>query len=518
MAKTVTIDYNDGKYTGEVNASKIPHGKGKLVMEYLGCTYEGDFVSGEMTGYGRMTWDSGAVYEGEFVNGARHGTGKMTYTDGRVFDGEWADDLFTDTPVHTSNNDSEDEDTPTPVVAMDYNDGAYEGQTNAQGKPHGRGKLVLDFLGCTYEGEFVNGEMTGRGKMVWDTEAVYNGYFENGMRHGYGEMTFADKTKKCGNWEMDLLIEECSAPRDFIADLDEALSHHGAIPTERVERPAEKTRVATINYEGGFYEGEVNEASVPHGRGVIRWNDNECSYDGEWKNGVPHGFGKKLWDDGDRCEGILVDGVFCGEGKFFFADGDIYEGGFKDDTFNGHGKFTMTNGDIYEGDFVDGDFSGHGKMTYASGSVYDGAWVGGKWSGKGSYTVKEGAKALVYKSDNWSDAGFADTLTRFDGEYTDEGKMVAFSFTATRLTERYEGEKNFKGQPHGEGKMIYADGSTYEGGWAYGKWYRQGTYKTADGKTYVGYFSSTKQSLNITLIDGSRRISGTMDDGEFFAI
>eukprot|EP01034_Spumella_vulgaris_P034678 gene34678-42772_t len=49
------------------------------------CIYTGQWVKGEMSGSGTMTWADGGVYVGEWSKNNFHGFGTMTFEDGRVF-------------------------------------------------------------------------------------------------------------------------------------------------------------------------------------------------------------------------------------------------------------------------------------------------------------------------------------------------------------------------------------------------------------------------------------------------
>lgn len=49
-------------------------------------------------------------------------------------------------------------------------------------------------------------------------------------------------------------------------------------------------------------------------------------YDGEWKKGLKHGFG-----------------------KFYYPDGSVYCGEWKQNKKHGNGKYIYENGDVYEG-------------------------------------------------------------------------------------------------------------------------------------------------------------------------
>ena len=49
------------------------------------------------------------------------------------------------------------------------------------------------------------------------------------------------------------------------------------------------------------------------------------SYEGEWKEDIPHGYGKHRMSDGSLYEGHFQNGLKSGKGKYYF-DGGMYEG------------------------------------------------------------------------------------------------------------------------------------------------------------------------------------------------
>lgn len=56
---------------------------------------------------------------------------------------------------------------------------------------------------------------------------------------------------------------------------------------------------------------------------------------------------------------------------------------------------------------------------------------------------------------------------------------------------KYDGEW-FRGQPHGLGKCVYANGSEYDGLWLHGKMEGSGQYKYNNGEEYIGEFSQNQ--------------------------
>lgn len=54
-----------------------------------------------------------------------------------------------------------------------------------------------------------------------------------------------------------------------------------------------------------------------------------------------------------------------------------YEGETKNGVPHGHGKIFYKNGEVFEGEFEDGERNGPGKLIYPSGEVTEGIWVNG---------------------------------------------------------------------------------------------------------------------------------------------
>ncbi len=60
------------------------------------------------------------------------------------------------------------------------------------------------------------------------------------------------------------------------------------------------------------------------------------TYEGQWKNNLPHGNGKMTWKNGDSFEGrnkkykigMFVQEQIKGEGKFWKKTGEYFEGKF----------------------------------------------------------------------------------------------------------------------------------------------------------------------------------------------
>ena len=250
--------------------------------------------------------------------------------------------------------------------------------------PHGKGKCVWELEGAVYEGDWVDGKMSGHG--VFDSARLYvipyesrkpffyegefengtfhgygvqknelagwvfEGEFRNGRRHGKGRLTVNNNAVYEGNWENGFL------------------SGHG-------------TYRAGVGERTTFYEGEFSLDKF-NGYGVQ--SSNLSTYAGEWKHGLMHGRGvficKKYKWDGEWNRGREY-----GHGVFTSSDGTVFTGEWHGS--QGSGRIVFPNGDVYEGevsapgtyhDFEGLCIHGAGIYTYADGRVYDGGFVYGE--------------------------------------------------------------------------------------------------------------------------------------------
>ena len=72
------------KYNGKLGKEKLPNGD----------FYEGDWVSGDRTGKGILTFKDGRVYQGDFVKGIRTGEGILKKVNGHTYSGSFKNDKF----------------------------------------------------------------------------------------------------------------------------------------------------------------------------------------------------------------------------------------------------------------------------------------------------------------------------------------------------------------------------------------------------------------------------------------
>ena len=135
-------------------------------------------------------------------------------------------------------------------------------------------------------------------------------------------------------------------------------------------------KTKTIDKNGELYVGEVNLMGQPHGHGTLTFKYSGGKYEGEFRKGKPHGFGKYTASDGYSFEGSWDNGIEV-EGRLICVNGDIYEGRMRS-----------------KGERV------YGVMIYADGEIYEGEWLGTDRDGKATVTLPDGSRyERVYKND-----------------------------------------------------------------------------------------------------------------------
>jgi hypothetical protein len=171
-----------GVYSGTLcKETGMPHGKGRLEYDVDKRYYDGDWVHGRWTGFGRIANGDGDFYDGYVLNDMKHGHGTMRFSNGRVFEGRYQDgDMI--------------------QGKMTYSNGStYEGYWK-EGLRNGVGRCVF-VDNSVYEGEFKNGEFEGRAKMTWSDGGWYEGEWKSGEMNGEGcEVRSDGSIRHCGLW------------------------------------------------------------------------------------------------------------------------------------------------------------------------------------------------------------------------------------------------------------------------------------------------------------------------------
>ena len=213
-------------------------GKGSLYLQN-GKKFEGNFINGELNGWCRYISDKAVCYEGLFIDGVLNGKGEIiTINENRkkyIYKGDIINFKKEGIGIEKTN---------------DYN---YEGEFHNDIK-HGKGKIIFyNNNSESYEGDFKNGDITGKGFYIWKNKHTYLGDFLRGKMHGKGIYKWPD---------------------------------------------------------GNVYEGEYIYG-IKEGYGEFKWNDGRI-YKGPFKNGKQHGKGK-LTVNGTTFDAVFEKGKYMGE-------------------------------------------------------------------------------------------------------------------------------------------------------------------------------------------------------------
>ena len=143
----------EGWYIGEIDLELRRSGFGSMSYK-TGAYYDGSWVRDRMEGVGKMLYANGNLYEGHFRGGKRHGFGKLVYAGSKGYIlGNWKADKL-------------------------------EGHIERYDKGKG-----------FFSGNYVNGRKHGEGTMR-KKNLEYKGEYYNGLKHGVFTFSTLKGTKK----------------------------------------------------------------------------------------------------------------------------------------------------------------------------------------------------------------------------------------------------------------------------------------------------------------------------------
>lgn len=251
--------------------------------------------------------------------------------------------------------------------------------------------------GDIYEGDLKNGIKDGDGNITYKDGSKYDGEWKDGYYHGYGVWFM----KNYDRWELDKMHKKRRGP------VFPYRSCCGRYSSDY-----------KLKYEGNFKEG------FRHGYGKMIYK-NGCKYEGEWENDRENGHGVFTWSQGStyegNCrstyEGECINGVRHGHGVYICANGDKYDGEWKDDKRHGYGCYAYTR-------------------TYHKMKKKKGQWVDGK---------KQGVFKCIKTSDNTTEYEYYidDILNR---EKTKEFNKKIEKLRLTKILSKYFGGDCYAGE------------------------------------------------------------------------
>lgn len=166
--------------------------------------------------------------------------------------------------------------------------------STSTGLPDGFGRIEFhNKAGRWYEGNWIQGQWTGRGCLSSGSGDFYEGGVKHDFKHGKGTMRFADGRVFEGEYVKGQMVKGKMTYQDgstYTGGWVDGMWHGRGQCVFRGESV----------YEGEFKEGQFC------GRGKMAWNDGVC-YEGEWRDGDMHGMGREVRADGSiRHDGEWV--------------------------------------------------------------------------------------------------------------------------------------------------------------------------------------------------------------------
>jgi hypothetical protein len=316
-----------------------------------GDIYLGNFKDNKSDGFGRYFYIGGERYEGNFKDSDFSGQGKMFYNDESYYEGNWKKSLRDGAGQITKKNGYYLKGTFDKGIqkkATFFNDKNVEITENEYNGIAENGFSKV-FYGATsfYEGNFKNGQKSGKGFMKFDDGATYDGEFLNDQMHGTGNYVYLNGTR-------------------FVGEMKNS-SFNGK---------------GKINYKNGDY------------------------YIGEFVNDKFQGKGTYYYANKSSIECDFVAGEATGEGKLVWQNGDYYIGSFLKYNFNGKGKIYYADGLLHhDGQFGNGVKIGQQKFYYReTKETVVGVYQLNNWYGDVTFIKDNGYKKIArWYGEKWND-------------------------------------------------------------------------------------------------------------------
>ena len=232
-----------------------------------------------------------------------------------------------------------------------------------------------------FEGEYLNGKRSGKGKEYFNTgfsyDLIFEGEYSNGEKNGkgkdyydFGQLKFIGEYLNGKEWNgkgYDIngnYLYELKDGKGFIKQY----YRNGFLKYEGDYLNGKGKEYSQFGYINLIYEGEYLNGER-HGKGKEYYSD-KLIFEGEYKNG-------KRWNgkEYDQKNNKIYE---IKEGKGFIKDYFIgcllkFEGEYLNQEKNGKGKeyeiIGVVNNLIFEGEYLNGKRNGKGKEYYNNGNI-----------------------------------------------------------------------------------------------------------------------------------------------------
>ena len=427
----------------------------------LNLIFEGYYTNGKRNGRGKE-YDGDTIFEGEFLNGIKNGKGVEYNQKSILFEGEYLNGKKWNGIAKEYYYFKYSSDKYKLKFVGNYCDGVKIGiEYDSEGDLLFEGKYLDD---KKWNGTIINNNgflyhiKNGNGKVKRyskDGILIFEGEYINGELNGKGK----EHDNKCGKliFEGEYLNGKQwngKIKEYIVGNHDDCCGRRESDEWELEDEEEENTKNKNIlKFEGEYLNGKRN------GKGKEYDNDGKLIYEGEYLNGNrkekknnKNHFHKNIYVL-LRLEGNLKNGLLDGIVKKYHKRGLEFEGEYLNGERNGKGKeYNQNDKLIFEGEYLDGKiWNGKGKeFDYKENLIFEGKYLNGKrWDGI-IYNQEENLEFQI-KNGNGKVKEIFNKINKtiFEGEYINgekNGKFKQFtSYNKLELEGQYvNGKMNGK--------------------------------------------------------------------------
>lgn len=370
-------------------------------------------------------------------------------------------------------------------------DGKYVGEI-FEDEMYGFGVLIKN-NNEIFAGQFENSIPNGFLDWYVNNKLNYSGYWVNGLFDGEG-IFYKDETETAGVWKGGKIHEK-------MIELEDSLGYYCGYFANGKFKGYLNVHTDALSYEGDFFE------DYPEGFGIALFEDGSY-YSGNWEKGKRNGHGDFLYPNDEYYSGDWVNDLQDGYGSYYFANGDsyvgqwknglqhgegkyessnfIYVGNWEEGWMNGEGRMDYPNGDYYEGNFVENQRYGVGAYHSVTGNVYEGEFVDNVYNGLGTYYFSDGS---IYEGE------FEDGKIKGDGTF-----YCVVDNDTLAITAFWDGSGKFPENV----SILFSSGEIYEGTIVNGKLSPDGSWYTTedvsnDSKEKLKGINNKVKKVNATI-------------------
>lgn len=385
----LTISFRGGAYIGPTNEEGLPNGRGKYTVDNL--AYEGVFADGEPVGVFTVRYedkDQPFTYHGTLTKDFTADNGMMVKKkQKRQYIGQFEGWYLKKGSKRADGN-------------LVY-DGEFINLPTAEGvvlnQYHGKGKLYTEE--GVYSGDFAFNKKEGEGIFSYNDPAkkAFKGVWINDICIENTEMEELDGKNHEGHAKEDkrpVQVKTPSEPKEQAGD----------------EAPAIKTvLLAMVLPDGPFCMTDDNGTDlVPFIKGnkleiapdssLTVWLQNDRRIQAIFKvSSIPGMY--ECWNIKQQLEDVASSlPLQHTDGPMTLSDGSVYEGELKNGLPHGNGVLRMPR-QTYTGGFAEGKYHGRGSIQCKNGDVITGTYDYGKKNGHFTRTTSRGQKYVS----NWLD-------------------------------------------------------------------------------------------------------------------